>query len=142
MARRNMKQDGEAAPEADVLKVLVVANSPINRIVVAKIVERSGLHPIAGSPDTAASMLRPPLPGTVILDGGADNKECDSLIPALDEARRKSGVMLPAVILLSNRTGTPQCLGLTGIIDEVVAKPITPEKLQPVIERLLSPARN
>ncbi|RVA85854.1 response regulator, partial [Mesorhizobium sp. M7A.F.Ca.CA.004.01.1.1] len=28
-------------------------------------------------------------------------------------------------------------LGLSGIIDVVVAKPITPERLQPVIDRLI-----
>ena len=136
-----MKQDSDAAPGIDPLKVLVVANSPVNRIVVAKIVERSGLQPVAGPPETAAAMLRPLVPGAVILDGGADNKACDILIPAIAAAGRGAGGTLPAVILLSNRTGTPHSLGLPEIVDVVVAKPITPEKLQPVIERLIAPAR-
>jgi CheY-like chemotaxis protein len=141
MARPNMKQDDEAVPEIDFLKVLVVANSPINRIVMAKIVERSGLKPIVGSPETAAAMLRSLTPGAVILDGGVDNKECDGLIPAIAAARRSGDATLPAVILLSNRTGTPHSLSLPEIVDVVVAKPITPEKLQPVIERLITLAR-
>jgi CheY-like chemotaxis protein len=136
-----MKQNSGAAPEIDLLKVLVVANSPINRIVMAKIVERSGLQPVAGSPEAAAAMLQPLIPSAVILDGGADNKECDCLIPAVVAARRSAGGTLPAVILLSNRIGTPHGLGLPEIVDVVVAKPITPEKLQPVIERLITLAR-
>lgn len=141
MARQNMKQNGDAVPGINPFKVLVVANSPINRIVMAKIVERAGLQPMVASPATAAAMLQPLVPGAVILDGGADNKECDGLIPAVAAARHGAGGTLPAVILLSNRIGTPHSLGLPELVDVVVAKPITPEKLQPVIERLIALAR-
>ncbi|RWH06378.1 MAG: response regulator, partial [Mesorhizobium sp.] len=43
----------------------------------------------------------------------------------------------PAVILLSTRNGTPDSLGLSSVVDAVVTKPITPERLQPVIDRLV-----
>ncbi|RWG02967.1 MAG: response regulator, partial [Mesorhizobium sp.] len=33
--------------------------------------------------------------------------------------------------------GTPDSLGLSSVVDAVVAKPITPERLQPVIDRLV-----
>jgi len=42
---------------ADFSRVLVVGRSPVNRIVVSKIVECSGLKPIAEAPETAAAML-------------------------------------------------------------------------------------
>jgi hypothetical protein len=45
------------------------------------------------------------------------------------------------VILLSNRVGTPESLDLPGVVDVVVAKPITPECLQPVIDRLAALGR-
>ena len=48
---------------------------------------------------------------------------------------------MPCVILLSTRTGTPDTLSLGPVIDAVVAKPITPESLQPVVDRLLETAR-
>jgi CheY-like chemotaxis protein len=118
-------------------QVLVVGRSPINRVVISKIVERSGLKPISESPDTAARILRSLVPGAVILDGGADNKDCDHLLPGIDALRRGAGKR-PAVILLSTKTGTPESLCLSSIIDMVVAKPITPERLQPVIDRLLN----
>jgi CheY-like chemotaxis protein len=119
-------------------QVLVVGRSPINRVVISKIVERSGLKPISESPETAARILRSLVPGAVILDGGADNKDCDSLLPGIDALRRGDGKSRPAVILLSTKNGTPESLCLSSVIDIVVAKPITPERLQPVIDRLLN----
>ncbi|MBZ9721121.1 MULTISPECIES: response regulator [Mesorhizobium] len=121
----------------DPSQVLVVGRSPINRVVISKIVERSGLKPISESPDTAARILRSLIPGAVVLDGGADNKDCDNLMSSIDALRRASGKSLPPVILLSTKNGTTESLGLSGVIDVVIAKPITPERLQPVIDRLI-----
>jgi CheY-like chemotaxis protein len=122
---------------ADFSKVLVVGKSSINRVVVSKIVEKSGLKPISEPPEAAEKTLAGQLPGAVILDGGPDNKDCDPLMSAIDALRRASGKPLPAVILLSTRNGTPESLGLSSVVDAVVAKPITPERLQPVVDRLV-----
>ena len=125
---------------ADLTKVLVVGHSQINRVVVAKIVERSGLKTASESPDTAMAMLRKMTPGTIILDGGSDNKDCDALMAPIMSLRLASGTNLPSVILLSNRPGTPESLSLSSAVDIVVAKPITPERLQPVVEKLVGRA--
>ncbi|RUU90088.1 response regulator [Mesorhizobium sp. M7A.F.Ca.MR.176.00.0.0] len=130
-------RDSTTEATRDPSQVLVVGKSPINRVVISKIVERSGLKPISESPDTAARILRSLIPGVVVLDGGADNKDCDNLMSSIDALRRASGKSLPPVILLSTKNGTTESLGLSGIIDVVVAKPITPERLQPVIDRLI-----
>ena len=126
----------------DFSQVLVVGKSPINRVVVSKIVEKSGLKAISESPETASKALRCLTPGAIVLDGGADNTDCDALMAAIDALRRTSGKPLPSVILLSTRTGTPESLGLSSVIDAVVAKPITPERLQPVIDRLIGLRRD
>lgn len=131
-------RDSRAETIRDPSQVLVVGRSPINRVVISKIVERSGLKPISESPDTAAKILRSLIPGAVVLDGGADNKDCDNLMSSIDALRRASGKSLPPVILLSTKNGTRESLGLSSIIDVVVAKPITPERLQPVIDRLIN----
>jgi len=123
-------------PGVDFSKVLVVGRSPVNRVVVAKIVERAGLKPISEAPEAAEKALRTLSPGTVVLDGGPDNRDCDALIAGIAAARLANGRPAPAVVLLSNRIGTPQSLDLPNVIDAVVAKPITPECLQPVIDRL------
>lgn len=131
----------DAAPPVDFSRVLVVSRSPVNRIVVSKIVERSGLKPISETPETATKALQVFAPATIVLDGGFDNRDCDGLIPGIVAARRAGGTTTPSVILLSNRTGTPESLDLSMIVDVVVAKPITPERLQPVIERLIGHCR-
>jgi CheY-like chemotaxis protein len=121
--------------------VLVVGKSQITRVVVSKIVERSGLHPVSESPENAQRTLAAVRPGTVILDGGADNCDCNHLFDAISAQRRVSERNMPRVILLSNRLGTPQGLTLGPTVDAVVAKPITPESLQPVVDRLLAAGR-
>ncbi|OBQ62641.1 response regulator [Mesorhizobium erdmanii] len=131
-------QGSSAETTRSASQVLVVGKSPINRVVVSKIVEQSGLRPIAESPDMAVKTLRMLVPGVIVLDGGADNKDCDTLMSGIETLRRASGKSLPSVILLSTKTGTPESLGLSSVIDVVVAKPITPERLQPVIDRLIS----
>lgn len=125
---------------ADLTKVLVVGRSQINRVVVVKIVERSGLKTISEAPDTAIAMLSKMVPGTIILDGGSDNKDCDALMPSIMSLRLASGTNLPSVILLSNKPGTPESLSLSSAVDIVVAKPITPERLQPVVDKLVGRA--
>lgn len=124
----------------DFSRVLVVGKSQINRIVVARIVERSGLRPVTEDPLTAVRVLPLMFPALVILDGGSDNCDCDGLVAGVDALRRVCGRSLPAVILLSNRNGSPDSLSLSWI-SAVVAKPFTTEQLQPVVERLLDSAR-
>jgi CheY-like chemotaxis protein len=125
----------------DLAAVLVVGKSQITRVVVCKIVERSGLHPVSEPPENAERTLAALKPGTVILDGGADNCDCNHLFDAISAQRRLSERNTPMVILLSNRLGTPQGLTLGPTVDAVVAKPITPESLQPVVDRLLAGVR-
>jgi CheY-like chemotaxis protein len=137
-----MARNTDAEICTDLSHVLVVGKSPINRVVVSKIVERSGLRPISESPETAAKTLRSLIPGAVVLDGGPDNKDCDTLLSGIDALRRASGKSRPPVILLSTRNGTPESLGLSRIVDVVVAKAITTERLQPVIDRLIRLGRS
>ena len=128
-------------PEIDLHRALVVGKSSINRVVVSKIIERSGLKPMAETPEAALETLRSLIPGTVILDGGASNKDCDGLMAQLATLRRMTRASTPCVILLSTRMGCEKVLQATTTIDAVVAKPITPEQLQPVVERLLESQR-
>jgi CheY-like chemotaxis protein len=125
----------------DLGRVLVVGMSQINRIVVSKIVERSGLKPVSETPQSAIRVLPLVFPGLIVLDGGPDNHDCDVLAPGIMALRRISSRDIPAVILLSNRTGTVERLSLVGQVDAVVPKPFTTDQLQPVVDRLLDKAR-
>ncbi|MGB3390536.1 MAG: response regulator [Pseudaminobacter sp.] len=130
-----------AMPEIDLHRVLVVGKSPINRVVVSKIIERSGLKPMAETPEAAIKTLRNLIPAAVILDGGAGNKDCEGLMAQLGTLRRMTGGNTPCVILISTSLAAAKTCPATATIDAVVAKPITPEQLQPVVERLLEDAR-
>jgi CheY-like chemotaxis protein len=124
----------------DFSRALVVGRSPVNRVVISKIVEKSGLKPVAETPEAAARMLRSVFPGTVILDGGPDNKDCEGLLARLASLRGASRHDAPSVILLATKAAgeDPE---LHAAVDAVVAKPITTELLQPVVDRLLERAR-
>lgn len=115
--------------------VLVVGRSRVNGIVVGRIVERCGLRPVTVSPEEAPDALRRASPSIVVLDGGSDNRDCHDLLPTLAALRATDTPGAPAVILLSTRNlldGTET----DPAIDAVVAKPILPEVLQPVVGRL------
>ena len=131
---------GDLSP--DLSRVLVVGKSQINRIVVSRIVERSGLKPVSETPVTAVRILPLIFPGLVILDGGPDNRDCESVMAGIVALRSVSGRDVPAVIFLSNRNGSPETLALAGTVGAVVSKPFTTEQLQPVVERLLEQARS
>jgi CheY-like chemotaxis protein len=59
-------------------------------------------------------------------------------MPVLAALRRGTGGLRPALVLLSTRMASSASLSLPGLVDAVVAKPITPEQLQPVLSRLAS----
>lgn len=124
------------AGESDTVQVLVIGRSRINLVVVSEIVHRCGLRALSASIEDAAAQLKLRRPHLIVLDGGADNRDCDALVEHIAALQRTSETRSPRVILLSTRNGTPEELALPAVVDEVVAKPITPERLQPVIDRL------
>ncbi len=134
-------RDASKVLSPDLARVLVVGNSQINRIVVSKIVERSGLRPASETPLTALRVLPLMFPGLVIMDGGPENADCDAVISGILALRSVSGNGTPMTILLSNRTTGGADKSARAGIDVVVAKPFTTEQLQPVVDRLLDQAR-
>lgn len=125
----------------DLSLVMVVASSSINRVVVTRIAERAGLKAVSTAPTEAEAVLSALRPGAVILDGGADNCECDALIGDLVALRRSRQTTVPAVIFLTTANSGMQRLASSGAVDAVVAKPITPESLQPILLKLIEGRR-
>src|SRR5688500_17291927 len=93
----NASPDHAPALARDWSRVLDVGRSPVNRVVVSKIIEKSGLKPISETPEAAAKMLRSVFPGTVILDGGADNRDCEGLMARLASLRNACRHNAPSV---------------------------------------------
>ncbi len=135
------QRDAEHGLAPDLSKVLVVGNSQINRIVVTKIVERCGLKPVSETAASAVRVLPLLFPGLVIIDSGADNRDCDGVVAGILALRRLSQKRLPSVIHLTNRlAGGPmggQTVSIDGVTDIVVTKPFTTEQLQPAVESLI-----
>lgn len=127
--------------ETDNGQVLVVARSRINQVVVSEIVHRCGLRAQSESIEKASGHLRSTRPRLIILDGGVENRDCDCLMEDIAALQRTSETRTPRVIMLSNRNGSVESLSLPSFVDAVVAKPITPERLQPVIDRLVRRGR-
>ena len=141
-SRDDAARAGNGAPCADFDLALVVGSSPINRIVVSRIAERAGLKVLAETPDSAGATLAARFPGTVILDGGVDNRECERLMESLAAQRRAAGGKAPFVILLSNTNPAPGQPPKGGTIDAIVAKPVTPDRLQPLIRSMIDRVRD
>lgn len=117
--------------------MLILGKSRINTIVIGKIVERSGLHFVCETPDRGAQALKSHSPSIVVLDGGAENADCEFLMSHLEATRRLSGRGVPAVVLLSTGNFHEVSPAHAVIVDAVVSKPILPELLQPVVDRLV-----
>ena len=117
-------------------QVLVVGRSRVNQVVVSEIVHRCGLRSLLETVESASSHLRSNRPRLIILDGGVENRDCEGLMDEIAALQRTSEARFPRVIMLSNRNGSVESLSLPSLVNAVVTKPITPERLQPIIERL------
>lgn len=127
--------------QSDLGLALIVGCSRVNIVVVSRIAERVGLRCEACAPEEAAAKLGALAPGFVVLDGGPADEDCRSLYAELAARRRASAKHLPAVVLLSTTARDPQMPETCGAVDAVVAKPITPDNLQPLLHKLVEMAR-
>lgn len=116
--------------------VLVVGESTVNCVVVSRVVERMGLKVRSERPSVAAATLLSMEPSIVILDGGAQNRDCDILLDDLRQQRNATAGHFPAVILLATANRGAEDAPIAPVVDMVVAKPLTVDRLQPAIESL------
>ncbi|MFC5584518.1 response regulator [Nitratireductor kimnyeongensis] len=125
---------------ADPTQALVIAASPVNRIVLSRIAQRAYLRVQAMDPEEARRILSSASPrsrpGLVIVDIDAQVQPSDTLFLHLEQHRNASPRRLPLVItIIPSRLGAvPQA----EHVDAHVVRPVTPEALQPVIQRLLT----
>lgn len=119
----------------DLNLALIVASSPITRVVVARIAERAGLRTYSEAPETAQPSIAGRLPAIALLSGGEDGHDCDRLLEQLAILRRPAGnAHAPLIVFLANSYAQPP---QSDMVDIVVAKPVTPDRLQPVIRDLM-----
>lgn len=119
---------------------LIVCSSPINRVVVSRIAEQAGMKVICETPQGAVETLASRRPGLIIFDCGVDHQEHHPIAAAIVDHRRAAGSGLPLLIVLSTK-GLSADSALGNIADAILAKPITPDALQPKIKQLVEDAR-
>jgi CheY-like chemotaxis protein len=120
----------------DCALVQIVSSARVNALVLSKIVERCGLKAFSTGISDSLTQYRERLPGTVILDGGTTNRECDDLLDALlTSACALKG--RPGIVFIASRHLSEDEAAELGPPDAVVAKPITPESLQPALRHLV-----
>ena len=134
---------GAEAGAIDFGLVLVVGPSPVDRIVVSRIAEQAGFRTACRPPDEACACLSGRLSAMVIVDGGAQGREYEPLAQRLVDLRRPiTDRRAPLVVLLGKAgAATPQQLRGRAVVDAVVTKPITPDRLQPVIQDMIEQLR-
>lgn len=114
---------------------LIVASSPVTRIVVSRIAERAGLRTRSQTPEEVKTIFGSSLPALILLSGGADGTEVNHLLEQLaDFRRRRSRLMAPLTVLLTSNNARHRH---EDTVDAVIVKPVTPDRLQPVIRDLM-----
>ncbi|WP_312796622.1 response regulator [Tianweitania sp.] len=121
--------------------VVAVGNVPVNLVVVTRIAERAKLRAVALSPSDAIRSLPSLTPIIVVIDGGVDNCECDTLLDVIQHCRRNSGQGHPRLLFLSTGKNMETQSLLHSVMDAVVAKPIVPERLEAVLADLAQQSR-
>ena len=114
-------------------QIVLVGRSQVTMVVLSKIAERVGLRAAAHTTRTAQQAILDGGALIAILDGGPDHRDCDEVLDAIRARKRLDGRGLPFVILLTTGTKDPSLPHHAGAVDTVVAKPITPERLQPLL---------
>ncbi|KFB11117.1 hypothetical protein [Nitratireductor basaltis] len=115
--------------------VLIVSQSPVNRIVVARSLERSLLKSEAVAPDVALAALERVKPWLVIIDEQGSEPVLDKLLARLAQQRKASETRaLPLALLIARDSNAKEAA--SQIFNSVLVRPVTPDVLLPVVERL------
>ncbi|WP_173934874.1 response regulator [Chelativorans sp. Marseille-P2723] len=118
--------------------VLVVAPSPIDRIVISRMTERIYLKPIAVGPEEALDTFSAHQPALVIIDKSVRDDLLEPLLSQIAERRLGSAGRLPRTLMIGKTRMQDELSSFANAVDMAIAKPITPEILQPAIERLMA----
>ncbi|WP_338530656.1 response regulator [Nitratireductor thuwali] len=116
---------------------LVVASSPISRIVISRTIERCYIKAIAVTPEVAQREFMHRDPGLVIIDTAAAPDLLHALFDGIAQRRRTAFPALPRVVLICGPGEAERLDAYRYLIDTVAGKPITPDILQPIIDRVI-----
>jgi len=140
MGRNSVGGAGGSTPAKDSgtdrNRVLIIAASPITRIVISRSIERLYLKATAVAPEGALEALAAVRPMMVIVDQGQQGDPLNALYQDLALRRQNTSERLPRVVLIVEPSRQQEMITHGGVVDAVLPKPITLEAIHPVVERL------
>lgn len=113
------------------MKALVVAERPIDRIVLGRFVALAGIGVVEAELANAAEALHRIVPALLIIDAGDDNNHHRSILSAIDQSKR------PLVLVIASERPVAQHLAGDPDIDAAICKPLTTDKVVPAVHELL-----
>ncbi len=110
---------------------LVISKSPINRIVVSRILQDCGIKPAAMEVCAALALLQSSVPLLIVIDAGRDLAAFDTLFVNLETL---GGGAPPTIFLKQDHEAGLPPYPFNG----VTAMPVTVETFRPLIDNCLS----
>lgn len=115
--------------------VLIISSSPVNRIVIARSLERLLLRSDASAPDQAVSLLERTHPWLVIIDEQGSESILDNILHRIAQHKRASQDRKTPLALMIARSNEAKAQA-SQLFDAVLVRPVTPDVLLPAVERL------
>lgn len=123
------------AANANSKSALIVSETQINRIVVSRIVESTGMKTLSMTPLQALDLPHQQPFALVVIDGGPGIASAAEVVIRFSTGPHRADTERPGIIFLSTSTTLPDGIEPDSI-DAVVAKPLTPDRLEAEISRL------
>lgn len=122
---------GNLYPRGD---MLVISSCPINQIVIGHSLAQIYRKPLTLSPAAADMGLCNPDIAVIVMDATGEQSSLEPVFSRLKEIRSRQTDFAPLVLLIEPDT---QPHSGAAIADAVIQKPLTPEKVQVSVDRLL-----
>ena len=114
---------------------LIVSDTQVNRIVVSRIVENAGIKTLSMTPPQALEQSAQQFFSLVVIDGEPGMASAAEIIKRYSTGPDLADAGKPAIIFLSTSMTLPEGIEANAI-DAVVAKPLTPDRLEAEVLRL------
>lgn len=114
---------------------LIISQSPVNRIVITRSLERLLLKAEAVAPDQALFALEQNKPWLVVIDEQGSEEQMETFTKKVMQQRRGSeNKRSPLAMLIARSNDSKE--QASQIFDAVLVRPVTPDVLLPTVERL------
>ena len=112
--------------------MLVISGSPVNRVVVCRILQDCGIRPVAADAVAAFELLQASPPQLIIVEACRDPEALQPFFDRLSELSATCGAP-PTIYLAGNDGSAPP----EYPFNEIARMPVAPENFRPLVENYL-----